>query len=406
MKLRRLPEDFQVEELTSLQADRGPYALYRLTKTSIGTPEAIAGISRQWKIPRRRISYGGLKDRHAVTVQYLTIHQGPHRGLQQKSFQLQHVGQTNAPYTSAEIQANRFALTLRDMTAADVERAIDAIASLRITGLPNYFDDQRFGSLGQSQEWIGRAWCLGDYERALWLALADPHAGDSAAEKREKQILRDLWGQWPECKQALDRSHRRSIVTYLSDKIQSGKSADLRGAFARISVDLRGLYLSAYQSALWNRLLTRFLDARIPSDLLIPFELTSGRCLFVAASGGQGNAMGTETLEPPVRAVSNVELPLPSARIDRPDGVIGDLLDQVLLEEEMELRQLRVKYPRDSFFSKGVRLAMVQPQRLEASASADELYPNRQKLLLTFELPRGSYATILVKRLTELSGRP
>ena len=403
MKLRRLPEDFQVEELTSLRPDRGPYALYRLTKTSIGTPEAIAAISRQWKVARRRISYGGLKDRHAVTVQYLTIHQGPQRGMQQKSFALNHVGQTNAPYTSAEIQANRFALTLRDMAAADVERAIAAIGDLRVTGLPNYFDDQRFGSLGQSQEWIGRAWCLGDYERALWLALADPHLGDSADEKRQKQILRDHWGQWSACKPALDRSHRRSIVTYLSDKIQAGKSADPRGAFARISVDLRGLYLSAYQSALWNRLLTRFQEFSFPEKSLIPFDLTSGRCLFTTAQAmaAQTEGAGRNDSDSVFETFRNAELPLPSARIDRPEGLIGDLLDQVLQEEETELRQLRVKYPRDSFFSKGIRRAFVTPAHLTATAADDELYARRKKLLLSFELPRGSYATILVKRVTE-----
>ena len=73
MKLRRLPEDFQVEELTDLVPQHGPFALYRLTKTSIGTPEAISAIVERWNLQRKRISYGGLKDRHAVTTQHLTI---------------------------------------------------------------------------------------------------------------------------------------------------------------------------------------------------------------------------------------------------------------------------------------------------------------------------------------------
>ncbi|HQZ67425.1 MAG TPA: tRNA pseudouridine(13) synthase TruD, partial [Planctomycetaceae bacterium] len=63
MKLRRLPEDFRVEELTSIAASNGAFALYRLTKTSIGTPEAISAIVERWKVQRKRISYGGLKDR-------------------------------------------------------------------------------------------------------------------------------------------------------------------------------------------------------------------------------------------------------------------------------------------------------------------------------------------------------
>lgn len=398
MKLRRLPEDFQVDELISLTPGTGPFALYRLTKRSIGTPEAIAAIGERWKIPRHRFSYGGLKDRHAVTVQYLTVHHGPRRGLQQKAVDLQYLGQTSAPFTSAEIVANQFRLVLRDMSQPEVDRALQALSDVAQTGLPNYFDDQRFGSLGQSGEWIGKAWCLGDYERALWLALADPHEDDPGDERRQKQILRDLWGQWPECKQALSRSHRRSIITYLSDKIQAGRTADFRGAFARISVDLRGLYLSAWQSVLWNRLLTRFQQASFPADSLRPFALLSGPGVFVCPPAGS-----QQTALPDSATLLQYELPLPSARIDRPPGLIGDLLDQVLQEEQIELRQLRVKYPRDSFFSKGTRRAVIQPADVTAAAADDELYSRRRKLTLQFALPRGSYATILVKRLTEVA---
>ncbi len=392
MKLRRLPEDFQVDEITQVTPESGPFALYRLTKTSIGTPEAVGAIVEKWQIHRRRISYGGLKDRHAVTVQYLTIHNGPRKALRQNSFELEYLGQIRAPFTPAEIDGNRFQLVLRDMTTAEVEQAEAATAQVQQSGLPNYFDDQRFGSLGVSGEWIARAWCLGNWERALWLALADPHVNDPSSEKKQKQLLRDLWGKWPECQQQLDRSSRRSIVTYMSDKVKVGKDPDYRGALARISVDLRGLYLSAFQSALWNRLLTRYLENRCATDALRPFDLLSGRSVFPVHADPDAIAM-----------VQDIELPLPCARMERPEGLIGDLLDSVLQEEQIELREIRVKYPRDSFFSKGLRRAIIHPTGLKCITADDELHAQRHKILLTFELPRGSYATILVKRLTEIS---
>jgi tRNA pseudouridine13 synthase len=286
------------------------------------------------------------------------------------------------------MDGNAFRLVLRDMSSDEVRHAMSAAESIRATGLPNYFDDQRFGSLGLSGEWIARAWCLGQWEHALWLALADPHPFDPADEKRQKQILRDLWGRWPECQQALDRSHRRSIATFLADKVNAGRDPDYRGALARIRVDLRGLYLSAYQSALWNRLLTACLKHVLPESVCQSFDLISGPAVFPL----------TQIADP--QDIPFAALPLPSARIDEPQGATGRLLGEILAAEQIELRQLRVKYPRDSFFSKGTRVALVHPADVSAEAADDEVYAGRQRLTLEFSLPRGSYATIMVKRLT------
>jgi tRNA pseudouridine13 synthase len=95
------------------------------------------------------------------------------------------------------------------------------------------------------------------------------------------------------------------------------------------------------------------------------------------------------------------ELPLPSARLHMPPGPELDRVEQVVREHGLELRELRVKYPRDSFFSKGSRKALVEVGAVQPESAADDLYPGRHKLALAFDLPRGSYATMLVKRVTE-----
>ena len=78
MKLKCQPEDFRVEELTLARpAASGRYTFYRLTKRDLGTIEAVEAICRRWNLAGRQVSYGGLKDRHAVTIQYLTIVDGP-----------------------------------------------------------------------------------------------------------------------------------------------------------------------------------------------------------------------------------------------------------------------------------------------------------------------------------------
>lgn len=391
MKLKRLPEDFQVDELSQVTPTSGEFALYRLTKQSIGTPEVINAVVERWKIPRRRISYGGLKDKHALTTQFVTVSHGPKKPLSQNSFELQYLGQVDRPFTAADIDGNRFTIVLRNMTAEAVERAQSAAEDVRRDGLPNYFDDQRFGSLGYSGDWIAREWCLGNWERTLWLALADPHPDDRSGEKKQKTLLRDLWGRWAECKKALDRSHRRSIVTFLADKESAGKLIDFRGAFCNVNVDLRGLYLSAFQSALWNRMLDRRLRTNAATESIIPFELKSGPVCFVTSPSSPAESDNAPLED---------ELPMPSARGKLDEGPTLDLINSVVAEEGLEKRQLRVKYPRDSFFSKSSRKTVIAIPELQFEVSDDELYPKRKKVTLAFDLPRGSYATILVKRLT------
>ena len=391
MKLKRLPEDFLVDELSQVTPAAGEFALYRLTKQSIGTPEVINSVVDRWKIPRRRISYGGLKDKHALTTQFVTVHHGPRKPLAQKLFELEYLGQVSRAFTAEDIDGNRFTITLRDMTVEEVEQAKVAAEDVRRDGFPNYFDDQRFGSLGFSGEWIAKPWCLGNWERTLWLALADPHPDDRSDDKKQKAILREHWGRWVECKQALDRSHTRSIVTFLADKEAAGKLIDFRGAFCNLNIDLRGLYLSAFQSVLWNRMLARRLQENAAPESIIPFELKSGPACFVSAFSSSSDSDAAPLED---------ELPLPSARGKLEDGPTLDLLNSVVAAEGLEKRQLRVKYPRDSFFSKSSRKTIIAVPELEFESTDDDLYPKRKKVRLAFDLPRGCYATILVKRLT------
>ncbi len=384
MKLKCLPEDFQVEELSEFEIQGGNYAVYKLTKTSLGTPEAIEAILRRWKIKREHISYGGLKDRHAITQQYVTISRGPRRDLNQQNFTLVYQGQTKQHFGPTDISGNRFHIVIRDLPRNVAQKYVNLRESLLVDRLPNYFDDQRFGSLGASREFIAQPWCAGNYERALWLALAEPNPHDRPDDREEKRILRDNWGNWVDCKAKLAQSSRRSIVTYLCDH-----PTNFKNAFALIRVDLRGLFLSAYQSYLWNHILAELIRSKVWHERVYEVGLSAQQVAFCTSL----------TMEEQDE-LSRVKLPLPSARIDLEGSALEAHYENVLRELGIELRELRVKYPRDSFFSKGERPALIVPHNLQMAMASDEQYAGRYKVTCDFELPRGSYATIVLKRLT------
>ena len=107
------------------------------------------------------------------------------------------------------------------------------------------------------------------------------------------------------------------------------------------------------------------------------------------------------------RALSDLQLPLPSARLRlEPTDPRLEVVHAVLAEEGLELRQMQVKGIRELFFSKGERAALCRPADLQCVDEDDEHHPGRRKLILRFELPRGSYATLLVKRLFNLTPIP
>lgn len=227
MFVKQAPVDFVVREITEFpfspsESKARRYSFYQLDKTGLGTPEVASVILSKWNLQRQQLSYGGLKDRHASTRQFLTIDNGPATDLAEPGFTLKFLGFSNRKFTAADILRNQFEIQLRGLTAEAAHKLALTLERLP-GGVPNYFDDQRFGSLGDSGQFIAHPWCLGDYEKAFYLAVAEHNPHDRPRDREQKRIVREHWGDWTTCKALLERSHLRSLVTYLVDHPQGFK---------------------------------------------------------------------------------------------------------------------------------------------------------------------------------------
>lgn len=391
MKLKQLPEDFQVVELTDVhQTPSGAFALYQLTKRHLGTPEAIEAICKAIRIDPRRVSFGGLKDTHALTIQHLTIEQGPRRNWRGPSFELKYLYQTAEAFNSRHVTGNRFVIVQRDITTEAVEECSRNLHEVQTSGLANYFDDQRFGSVTADRQFVARLLVDGEYEGALRLALCADYPFDNIVEKQVKQRLNDHWTHWPKLLSELPIGLTKRVVQYLATH-----PSDYRGALRTLPHQMLTLYLAAYQSHLWNQMLAHWFDRKFPPSRLIRIKTKLAQLPMPATLSD------TERDE-----FFASELPLPSARLKLPaDSPWTEDVNWVMAQEGISLAKIQLKHWRELFFSKGGRAVWFKPRDLKWEVNPGSRL-GLKNLQVFCVLPRGSYATLLMKRIAVTAQKP
>jgi tRNA pseudouridine13 synthase len=100
------------------------------------------------------------------------------------------------------------------------------------------------------------------------------------------------------------------------------------------------------------------------------------------------------------KTLADLVLPLPSARLRiDPSDPLAAVIDEVLADEGFKLSEMKLKGIREPFFSKGRRSALLMPADLRFEFQDDEIHVGEKKLMLAFHLPRGCYATVIIKRI-------
>lgn len=388
-KIKQLPEDFSVEELTNtVPLGYGDYSFYLLRKQGVTSPDAIYKIKNAWKLDARQISYGGLKDKHAVTTQYISIKNGPKKDLDFSNLWLKHLGLIATPYDSTNLHGNRFKIVIRNINFESIPKTESTICLLPGIGIPNYFDDQRFGSINSlGNGFIAKQLVLGDFEGALKIALTLPYAHDSKWVKKEKALLLKKWGDWLFLRSKLPRGHSKSLIDHLSRN-----QNDFKGAAEKLRPELGGIYLAAYQSFLWNNALRNWIKMNFQVSEQFFINLKLGWYPVVKFASSDKSKIMDETF-----------IPLPSSRLKMDEfDPFFTIIHDVVNSEGIKLEQLKVPGSRKLFFSKGERKAFYFPTNISHGVFNDDLNTGQKAVKIQFDLPRGAYATILVKCLQTL----
>jgi tRNA pseudouridine13 synthase len=320
------PEDFEVEELPAYPpSGEGEHLFVWLEKRGRDTQDVAAELARGLGLPEREVSYAGMKDRHAVTRQFLCVPAAAEARLAQQTLEgvrlLWWRRHTNRLRTG-HLHGNRFRIRIREVKDGQAARAV--IERLQQTGLPNYFGSQRFGQDDQNAG-LGKRLLLG---------------------------------------QRLPRAPTRF---------------------------LRKLFLSSYQAALFNRLLAaRLLAGQLGTAL-------AGDVLRKADTGGLFVCEDPAADQPRVdRFEVSAAGPMFGPKMVAAAGEVGRAEGALLTEEGLTLDDFR----RGRGETEGTRRAY----RIRFAPEEVALDPNG--LLLAFELPKGCYATVLLREVMKDEADP
>jgi tRNA pseudouridine13 synthase len=382
MKLKTRPEDFIVEEISNYTPDAaGAHFVYELEKRSLATLEALGIIARRNKLPAKELSAAGLKDKHGLTRQLFSSSK-PLKESGDDRLILRFVGKSSAPLTAAIIAGNRFCIVMRDLSEAQVAALARNANEIDLYGIPNYYDNQRFGGIAHGQGFIAKALVRGDFEEAVRLHLAAPHRKQAMRDKQNRRLAIEHWGDWATLHGLMHKSPERALVEFLREH-----PGEWGACFERITPSLRTMFIAAYQSFLFNRVLTRIVAAEAADHAFI--RNRSGELAF-------HRRLSVEQLA----AWREMQLPLLGPSTDVARYPAAPHVRAVLDEEGIELQQLRLEGLQRTRFKAAERKALMFPSAFTlGDARPDDLNPGRQKADARFELPRGSFATIVTRRL-------
>jgi tRNA pseudouridine13 synthase len=158
--LRSTDEDFVVdEEPAYAPSGAGDHVFVRIEKRGLTTPHAVRAIADALGVRDRDIGVAGMKDRHAVTTQWLSlpppVTPEAARALELAGVRVLEAARHPHKLRTGHVRANRFRLRVRGLPAGLApELALRARAILdRLAeppGAPNWYGEQRFGRDGDN----------------------------------------------------------------------------------------------------------------------------------------------------------------------------------------------------------------------------------------------------------------
>ncbi|MCL1978672.1 MAG: tRNA pseudouridine(13) synthase TruD [Methanomassiliicoccaceae archaeon] len=397
-RLKKIPEDFIVKEISDRPepAVDGRFVIAEVTSRNWETNRLVRLMSRGLGISREKIGFGGTKDKRAVTTQLMSFEcrMGLMGRITLKDVEIGNAYTARRGIQIGDLKGNSFTIRVRecDVPESDIPGILDGVSSAVTAagGFPNYFGVQRFGVVRPITHKVGEFIIRGDLEGAVRCYVSDPalYEDESAANVRRSLSEEDDWSSILK-----DMPDSLSYEKIMVEHIVSNPG-DWMGAIGKLPKNLQMMFVHAYQSYLFNRMLSERMRRGLPlnspvlGDVVIPLDAdripqhespvvtTKNNIDLIAKKITSGRAFVTITLFGSEGRIS--------------EGEMGEIEGSVIGSEGISEKDFIVPgLPHCS--SKGSRREVLCPVADLSHRVAEGGYE------MSFSLPKGNYATCLLR---------
>ncbi len=405
-RLRKKPEDFVVEEISAEiePEDDGRYTVARIRSENWETNRLVRKFARSLGISRRKIRFAGTKDKRALTTQYFQFEHPPEnvRKINLQDVEILDVFRTNQKLEIGDLFGNTFSIVVKDIEMPLDEAYMSSFETgtsiLETGGFPNFFGIQRFGALRPVTHVVGKHIIKGDFEEAVMTYVANPIEGepeeayDARKELQEDHDFATALKNFPE-----RLSFEKAILNHL---VKDG--SDFIGALGQLPENLLLMFIHAYQSYLYNRILSKrmerglLLNQPVIGDCILPLDR------FGLPDHHNSILVRSRNLEKIAKQIANrkafVSAVLFGTESEYAEGEMGEIEREVIEGEDLE---------NEDFFVQQMRRLSSKGMRREILAPLDdiEIRKGEDSLAFGFELNKGCYATSLLREFMKTDPR-
>jgi tRNA pseudouridine13 synthase len=397
-RLKKTPDDFVVREISDRPepAVDGRFVIAEVTSRNWETNRLVRLMSRGLGISREKIGFAGTKDKRAVTTQLMSFEcrMGLMGRIDLKEVEIKNAYTAKRGIQIGDLKGNSFTIRVKEcnVPADSIQGILDNVSSAvkEAGGFPNYFGVQRFGVVRPITHKVGESIIRGDLEGAVRRYISDPSLfeNEDAAAVRRSLSEKDDWSSilkdMPE-----SLSYERIMVEHIISN-----PGDWKGAIEKLPKNLQMMFVHAYQSYLFNRMLSGRMREGLPlntpvmGDVVIPLDADRIPLHENPVTTTKNNIDLVTKRVNSGRAFVTISLFGSESRIS--EGEMGDIEKSIIKEEGISEKDFIVPgLPHCS--SKGSRREVLCPVADLSHRITDDGYE------MSFSLPKGNYATCLLR---------